>query len=298
MSHSAFKKSIIRFGTTARRLHANGMKYKEIASTVGIYPSVLSEILNKLIPQIDQNPSIDIREAFADIRIISFKTLHQKIDLLVTKIESIDIEAHHVDQHLLQAMSKQFMESTQPSTMSYIQGIYDCYYVSSNGYRVKREPLMIRCKPNLSYALVSKGNILSDSLYEGEVYCSNSQLLTMQLLEKKGLTVDHFIAHILLPPSFSIPCQMLKGMSISLSNSVTPIARKVVLDRITKRVNIDDYNALETTYFDINDDHNPIVRYLYDMTSILEYMPVPQSKHSTDDLEKEKLISSMIQLKN
>ena len=182
-----------------------------------------------------------------------------------------------------------------PEIMKDLEGIYYCYYLSSFGYRIKKEPLLISYDAiNHSY-MVRKGNDQSFARYYGLGYVSNHHTFSIQIKEVDTLISDHFIAHFHLPPFYANNLNMLKGISISMSNSYLPISRKVILHRCSNTVQLERYNDMETFFYEEGASEDMIVNYLQASKSFMEYIPIPHPEYDIEDLNKEKQVSGIIE---
>ena len=139
--------------------------------------------------------------------------------------------------------------------------------------------------------IVQKGNQNSHATYQGMGYVANQHIFTIHLKEIGTLIPDNFIAHFHLPPPYEKSFQILKGISISMSNSYLPISRKMILHRIPKEEA--NHYEQETTHFfedgeEILTKDQPIIQYLRQSTNHLEYIPIPHPNYDIDDLRKER----------
>lgn len=266
-----------------------GWSKKKVANELSIFPSVLSVITNRLVQEIQlliQNnnttPS-DVAKVFSSINNISEKNLRQRIDGYIHLLQEINARPPRENQD---SYLQSFIANTPFEKLISFCGTYDCYYLSSFSYTIKKEPLFMTYDRQNANILVQKGNKIGPTMLKGVLYTTNSQVLTIQMLEKETVVADQFIAHFILPPLYS-NIEMLKGMSVSVSNSYLPISRKVILKKVSDTVDYARMDSIDTVFFKREELSDPIVNYLYAEKSYLEYYHTPHPNFDESDLEKE-----------
>ena len=198
-------------------------------------------------------------------------------------------------QQISGAKNKAKKEEVPQDIMKMLEGIYACYYLSTFGYRIKKEPFLIMRKAFDDNYLIRKGNKVGPSRYEGLGYVPNDHILSIQLQECDTLIRDNFVAHFQLPPFYSSAMDMLKGFSISMSNSFLPISRKVILQRVSKDIDEEFYDAIETKFYEEGEaDNNPIINYLRSNPCYMEYVPIPHPTYKQEDLASEQKITEIV----
>lgn len=278
------------------KLTREGFKQKDIAKKLKIYPSAYSAMVNIIFPKIAQlsskSGSVSIEKrvsaSFKLVNNVSERKVRQYIDDYLEILQNFQQQENETPQYFSATQRLQHLIQNSPvDILKELQGIYDCFYVSSFGYKVKREPFMIKLNASKQFLEVKKGNALSPATYSGFLYKTNEHLLTIQLFEDGTIHKDHFLIHLCLPPSYTDSFDFLKGISISMANSFFPISRKIILKRISQTVNYEDYEALETIFFEKEQsaDHK-IVKYLYE-NELIEYVPIPRPNYDESDLQKE-----------
>ncbi|MEM1319204.1 MAG: hypothetical protein AAGG75_03050 [Bacteroidota bacterium] len=284
-----------------KELLDKGLKNKEIAKVLGIYPSAYSSLINKVLQpllQLDiqqKDAANTIRHLFEQVNNISETRTRKRLPQYIEKLEALRVELNHVPQTDLNHYIKQLILSSPPEIMKHLQGVFDCYYLSSFGYRIKREPFLIQYSNRRQQYIIRKGNERSLAQYQGFGYLSNHQTFTIQMQEMDTLIPDNFIAHFHLPPSYTTTMNMLKGISVSMSNSYLPISRKVILHRLSPATTLKDFHQLETQFFEENEEpDNTILNYLRASTSFMEYVPIPHPEYDVEDLVTEKKVLGAI----
>ncbi len=280
-------------------LLGKGLKSKDIAKALSIYPSAYSSLINKVLPQIKQlRPPVSdetIHQIFATVNNVSATRTRKKLPVFIDQLEELCQQSVQARSQNRRSYVDTLIHNSPARIMKLLKGTYACYYLSSFGYRIKREPLMISYSPINQSFLIRKGNNHSPAQYEGMGYVSNNHLFTIQLQEAHILTPDNFVAHFHLPPSYSDSLNMLKGIAISMSNSYLPISRKVILHRLSGSTKMSEYEQLETTFFQEDEGKEEgIIQYLRDGASFMEYVPIPHPNYDVSDLQKEQQVVRLV----
>lgn len=278
-----------------------GIKHKEIASTLDMYPSAFSALINNALEPIVREAQGDgiteerIKAIFDQVNNVSEVKTRRRVQEYLQRLETLKLQLFEEGEKKPLNYIDELVTNSPGETLRLLEGVYHSYYISSFGYRVKREPFLIRYDARQKTYSVRKGNQQSPAWYEGFGYMSNNHLFTIQIAEKNTLSIDNFLAHFHLPPLYAQTMEMLKGISISMSNSNLPIARKIILHRVNNYRSMADFNALETVFFGEQEgEEDPIVQYLRGQTSFIEYLPIPYPDYALQDLVKEKKVKELI----
>ncbi|NRB50033.1 MAG: hypothetical protein HRU41_20320 [Saprospiraceae bacterium] len=284
-----------------RFLKEAGIKNKEIAHALDMYPSAFSALINNVLSELVQNgqqgplTEQEIKAVFHQVNNVSELKTRRRIQEYLQKLETLKLQLFEVREHKPLKYIDNLINGSPGEILRLLEGVYHCYYISSFGYRVKREPFLIYYDARQQTYRVRKGNKKSPAWYEGFGYMSNNHLFTIQIAEKNTLAIDNFMAHFHLPPLYAETMEMLKGISISMSNSNLPIARKMLLHRVGNFSSLDDFNQLETVFFKKEEgNENEIVRYLREQVSFIEYLPIPYPDYAPQDLVKENKVKELI----
>ena len=300
-NEQSFISQLNKFQTLISLLDKAGMKKKDIAKYLGIYPSAYSSLTNVVIikaldNKTDINEKQRIKTAFAEVNNVSEKRIRQELPNYIRKLEML----HEETLSTLSARESTYVEELLHATPSKIAekliGIYDCFYISSFGYRIKKEPFMIRpSKTNHSYHVL-KGNDQSPACFKGFLYMSNTHVFTVQLQEIGTINPDNFIVHFVLPPSYSESLHFLKGLSVSMSNSYFPISRKILLKKVSTDINMEKYHQRPTRWYERDEikQLSDIGLYLSQTNALIEYIPIPQPAFDERDLKKELEINKIL----
>lgn len=292
------------FLSNYEELRALGLTNKEIANHLKLYPSAFSTLINKvLIPlsklELREKNESNITQAFDSVNNLSKTKVMSSISEYCYSLNEMlkqVLYSRSNDPLSNGSLLDNLIKGSDLFQLKRLEGIYDCYYISSYNFLVKREPLAVYYSDDDSSFLVRKGNELSQSSYSGICYLNNPLLVSMHLLENSSTSTDNFIAHFQMPHSAVVNFDLLKGVSISMANSYLPIARKILIRRISNSYNHEDYELLPTVFYEKQDSKSKeaIISYLYNHTSVLEYIPVPQPTYSSIDLTIEHKISTLL----
>lgn len=273
--------------TRHRQLRESGWKQKEIAARIGLRPSAYSNLVNKVLPRLvsETQPSPKhFTTTFKTVNNLSEITFRKDIDKYLAGLQELTNAAKKASQ------SNNFITDLQRETpcqlLKKLAGTYHCYYISSFGYRIKREPFKIYHNESGNGLHGLKGNILSSSRYEGFAYMSNPQILTFHLQEQDVLIPDHFIIHFSLPPLYDSSINMLRGISTSMSNGYQPISRQIILQKIPDEFNVTPFLEMTTEFYERTDDYaHPILNYLSKSKGYLELVSTPRPSYNVEDLQ-------------
>ncbi len=269
-----------------------GMKKKQIAQYLELHPPVLSSLMNNIVQKIanleleEADISLAIQNAFNSVNNISEYKIKRNIDSYIEKLKEIEISQLRIKNDPVNRLLD-IINSAQNKYLKGLNGIYHCFYISSSGYMVKREPFMLKLEDE-NKLIAYKGNKNSTYRYSGFGYLSNKDILTVQLIEDDSLHPDHFLMNFHLPPSAEF--SSLRGISLSMSNNYMPISRKIILQKIDINISLTEYNLMDTSYYPPDRNHNEngvIIEYLYQHQSHMECLPIPQPSFDDKDLVKE-----------
>ena len=296
-----FHQQVNEFLKLAADLHKAGLKKKEIARYLDIHASAYSTLVNNIFAEIAKyapnSPALNnkIAALFNNVNNVSERKVRQKIQSFIDRLEQLKSEVKDEQFNRSKSYIEGLVEDSPVEILEKLVGIYECYYVSSFGYRVKCEPFMITKKKNEPRFMAYKGNKLSPGSFAGFLYVSNNHILTVQMLEEGTISKDHFIIHFILPPTYQQSLSFLKGISVSISNAYFPIGRKVVLKKINASPSFEAYEKMETNFFEDEipvDDR--IINYLRTSNSLIEYIPIPHPSFDERDLQKELAVREVL----
>lgn len=275
-----------------RKLRASGWKQKEIAAKIGLRPSAYSNLVNKVLPAIStaRKSRSDFSAIFKSVNNLSEITFRKEVDNYLAELDELSFEALSSQEDVV--FLNKLINNTPFELLRKLTGLYHCYYISSFGYRVKKEPFKIYRSEGKSQLRATKGNEKSASQYEGFAYMSNPQLLTFHLQEKSTLIPDHFIIHFSLPPLYDESINLLKGISTSMSNGYQPISRQIILQKLEFADLNEPYDQIETKFYERGQSYDdPILNFLSNTVGFLECVSQQRPTYSHEDLQDKALVS-------
>jgi len=289
-------KDVNRFIEICRKLKLAGYKKKDIASVLDIPAPVLSSLLKTVLPSIAQlradNPAYENEEviagAFLMVNNLSrtkiVKRLPSDIVTLTNLLENNDFKRDEKSGYL--NFIRRQAEFSFNHISKHFQGIYYFYYLSSDTDQVKADPFMI--KPNIVEKIVEvyKGNEQSSVRCFGIALLNNNHTINMQLAENHESPEEYM--QILLSLPFIRNVDYLRGIFSNLNFARQPIARKVVLHKISNQCDSELFNSLTAKRFSLTDLEIPeIGRYLYSAYGKTECYAIPKPCFNFEDLDLE-----------
>jgi len=169
----------------------------------------------------------------------------------------------------------------------YFQGIYYFYYLSSDTDELKGDPFII--KPNILEKIVEvyKGNSKSSVNYFGIALLNNNHTITIQLAEKNDSPEEYIQLVVSIP--FIRKVEYFRGIFSNLNFARQPIARKVVLHKVSELCEWEIFDALPVKQFSRNDEEKipQIERYLCAEFAKIECYALPKPTFKFTDLDEE-----------
>jgi len=241
-----------------RKLKQAGYKKKDIASVLNMPAPVLSSLIKTVLPAISQISTelskeeieTEMSDAFVMVNNLSrtkiAKRLSADIVVLSNLLENNDLVRTEKSGYL--NFIKHQAEFSYNYISKYFYGIYYFYYLSTDNYQIKADPILIR--PNIVDRIIDvyKGNSHSSVKYFGIALLNNNHTLTMQLAENHESPEEYIQIVLSLP--FIRQVDYLRGVFSNLNFVRQPIARKVVLHKISDQYDFEFFNSLEVKRFD------------------------------------------------
>jgi predicted transcriptional regulator len=296
-------KDVNSFIEICKKLKQAGYKKKDIANVLDIPAPVLSSLLKTVLPSISQIdtgiPIKEIEEVVADAflmvnnlsRTKIVKRLPADIVTLTNLLDNMDFKRHEKSSYL--NFIRHQAEFSYNYISQYFQGVYYFYYLSSDTDQLKAEPFMI--KPNIVERIVEvyKGNEQSSVRCFGIALLNNNHTINMQLAENHESPEEYM--QILLSLPFIRQVEYLRGIFSNLNFARQPIARKVVLLKISDQSDYDFFNSLPVKRFSSPSDVDipEIGRYLYAVHSKTECFAIAKPCFNFVDLDNEILVGNL-----
>lgn len=303
-------------------VNIKGYKKKEIAKELGLAFPAFSGLCNTVLPEVaklrvrivgmddgkavnkavniaenkavnlevpaeitDNEVYLKVREAFGLVNNLSMSKITASVSVMNGKMEEMmsGSRKEYAKGDIFSVLRKQ-AEQSYPYIAENIQGLWKCFYYSSNKEMVKGEPFLIRADKMNKTMEVYKGNRTNSISYYGTAYLSGSHTLTVSMAER-GLRVEESLLMY-----FSIPLvneiNMMRGTFLSLSYARQPIARRVVLKRVSDDCDFDAFDSIQSAYSFSGEDRK-IAEYLCSQGGIIRNIQIFNPSFDEDDLEKE-----------
>lgn len=275
-------------------LRNNGVKMKEIADRIDMAPSVLSALYSSVLPayiNLIRTHTADeaLDEALALVNNVSKKRLLNNIEsmrLLLLEMEPEQSAENENGNPLIKLLGKEMKASVQDAAN--YAGTYLSYSLSSSTDSLKIEPYLI-C-PAESGEYVKVGMISAyNSVHWGSGIISNHQNSYLMFNERDEPQFAPVTIYLQLP-HYEFP-SMLKGLYLCLDYNHNPIARRIVLAKLSDSTNVDEFLKMEGSLVPKN-ELTPELEAYYNYTcqegDYIKTCSVPSPKLDITDLEREK----------
>ncbi len=282
------------------KLNNKGMLKKDIANELNMPASAFSSLVKTVLPAIQKIKTNDskmkerIDEAFelsnnlSKNKIVS--KLNEYIELLTNILNNpIDIKSQKDYFDLLRVQSEMSFETIKRHYL----GVYDCYYLSSNYNKLKREPLLLTLNQNRMISVV-KGNDNSHRKYFGSALITNNHTLTLMISDDNDSPMENLVYNLSIPSTRE--CNYLRGIFSTTTYAHQPISRKVVLIKRNDINNITDFGNIETEYYNNIEEceTKEIYNYLIARGAKTECLHIPNPTSAIEDLNMEIEIEKLI----
>lgn len=280
----------------SENLIKKGYKKKEIASAIELQAPVFSSLYKTIFPRIVKIDLIsssteverEIDSAFNLVNNLSKSRIMSSIDIYINKFKKLSktSKSETVQFDYIKNLKKH-AEFNYNYIKKYYEGIFYFYYVSTDSYSIKRDAFMI--KPNFVNKSVEcfKGNNNSRVRYYGISTMIGTHILNLHLAEKDLDPNEYILVNISLPSIRDV--EFFRGIFTNLTYSRQPIARKVVLTKVSNISDESEFEKLDILYYKDSE--------LSQISEISNYLSTPDAKtechlvnhpsFSVKDLEKE-----------
>ncbi|MEI7524458.1 MAG: hypothetical protein WCJ95_09025 [Mariniphaga sp.] len=289
-----------------RKLKQAEYKKKEIATILDIPAPVLSSLLKTVLPsiaKISESLSTEEREtaiasAFMMVNNLSRTKIEKRLPNDISKLTNLtdnkDFKRIHKSGYL-NFITKQ-AELSFEYIAKHFQGIYYFYYLSSDTDQLKGDPFII--KPNVVEKIVEvyKGNTQSSVNYFGIALLNNNHTITIQLAENHESPEEYLQVIVSLP--FIRKVDYLRGIFSNINFSRQPIARKVVLHKVSDQCEWKLFNAMDVKRLSSESASEipEIERYLCSDNSRTECFAISKPSFTLSDLDDEIRLSREVKL--
>lgn len=299
-------KHSVGFLEICHKLKQAEFKKKDIARVLEIPAPVLSSLLKTVLPSIaaintnipGENIEAQISDAFLMVNNLSRTKIEKRLPGDIAKLTSL-------------LENKDFKRAEEPGYLSFLRkqselsfnyiskyfaGTYYFYYLSSDTYQLKGDPFLI--KPNFADKIIEvyKGNAQSSVIYFGIALLNNNHTITFQLVENHDSPEEYLQIIVTLP--FVRKVDYLRGIFSSLNFARQPIARKMVIHKVSEQIDPDQFNQLPVKRFNSENaiDIPEIERYLITEDAKIECFAVSKPTFNFSDLDNEIKIKNEISI--
>lgn len=266
---------------------------KDVANRIDLAPSVLSALYATVLPDYCQELEISghydaLEHALAQVNNISKKRLLSKLDSILEQLADFNPEikikesSHPFIHQLLSEMNHR---STQKS---HLEGIYLGYSISSSEEAMKIEPYRIFRSENASQLGIARKSVFG-AMHEGLGILQKHQVLYGLFNEVQE--PDFALVSLYLQLPFSEKPSMLKGLYMSLDYNKNPIARRIVLIKVSDETSPEAYEAHEARLVlgnEISPEEKVYFDYSCERSDSLRMCAIPAPKMDERDLISEK----------
>lgn len=277
-----------------------GYRKKDVAALLETPAPVFSSLFKTILPILaeispeDSNPEEKIQFAFSQVNNMSSSKTLQVLEGYVSRLEvAVNKNLIQQDQDYFSLVKSQARDSFD-FIKEYYEGLYEFYYVASDQDLVKREPFLIRANLIDKVIEVRKGNKLSSSLYyKGIAFLSAHHTLTCQIAEVNDNPQEHIMLHLSIP--FIRKAEFLRGIILALNYACQPLARKVIIKKVTSKWEDFCYDEIESKHYqpDNSEEIKEIHQYLTTNERV-ECFSIPNPKFNLLDLIQELKVGEQI----
>jgi hypothetical protein len=286
-----------RFIQICLKLKQAEYKKKDIASFLDLAAPVLSSLLKTVLPaiaKINSNRPADeiekaISEAFILVNNLSRTRIEKRLPTDIIKLTKLLEDRNYKRKEKSGYLN--FIRNQAELSYEYIakhfEGIYYFYYLSSDTDQLKGDPFIIKGNAVDKIIEVYKGNTQSSVNYFGIALLNNNHTITIQLSEQHDSPEEYLQIIVSLP--FIRKAEYLRGIFSNLNFARQPIARKVVLQKISDQSEWKLFNSLPVIRLLANSESEipEIERYLCAEEAKTECFAVPRPNFLLRDLDLE-----------
>ena len=287
---------IIQINELLTKARKGGIQMKQLAEAVNVSPSVLSAFYRTVIPAFkDSITKMKSEEAleysFSLVNNISksrFIPFLPNIILAVEEIMQQGLSEVKCDDKRFFNNFIQTVQNSQNTTHN-IEGTYMTYSISSSEKSMKCEPMIISRTSSsmIKVSRLSTHNIIQ----EGFGIVADHQSLTIILNEAKYPKYYPLTMQINIPMCFNP--KIYRGVFMALDASSHPIARRMILHRLSDRASSSELQLVKAELLsqaDITPELMDYFEYLSDRNDLLRVSVIPEPTADVRDLKIEKKI--------
>lgn len=278
-----------------KRLKQDGVKMKDIASTIEWTPSVLSGLYATVLPAFAElyaggmNFDRALDEAIYKVNNISRKKLLSNVDSLYDLLtETMQATTPRVGKKIpfLKLMAAQSRLSTQKSAR--LEGTYMSYSCSSSVRTLKAEPFYLTHAGEDGHLACGRKSV-HGFVREGIAIVKEQQILYILLNAFSEPNLSLVTVYMQLP--FLEEVQLLKGLYLVPDYNQNPIARRIVFVKLSNTYDATEFSGLNARLIppeEFTGIEKEIFDYTCELTDSLKMCSLPSPKLDLRDLQAEK----------
>jgi len=229
---------------------------------------------------------VDVESLLAEYKIYLNKTANNKKLQKQLNKKNIILPQNNILPDWLIAYTSNFKTSLKKLNINYA-GTYWCYFHTLEKNEIQETPLLIR-RNEENYYDVYLGNSNSDYSYKGGLIKINDNIISCHLISSLKNIQENMLITLSIP--FSNNWSYIKGIGVALNTLQQPNANKLILTKISDKQDLQEFEKLNTTYYNVNNCPAHIDKHVFEY---LRYYSqnrldcLPQKKYDFSELIKE-----------
>ncbi len=283
-----------------KELKKNGVKMKDVAEKLGFPPSVLSALSSTVLPTYEKSlESMPHEEAFnyaiAMVNNVSKRRLLENLSNLHDNVMNYGIQEMPLNTHAVPYLNRFIQEASHANTIKgKVDGIYMSYSQPSTHGLLKMEPYMLQTTEEGKHIVAKRVNT-SGSMHQGFAIFKEHKALHIMFNESN----DNFFAPVcvMMQLPFVEDYHIIKGLYLSFDVASNPIARRVVLQKISESTDMETFlsTAPQLIPLDqLSEEQAIFANYACCYEDALRMCSVPSRGGDTEMLKKEKEILALL----
>ncbi len=294
------KEQLITLLHSIENLKKQGVKMKDIAQAIDFAPSVLSAVYSTVLPSFmdglhrELSPEKALDYAISQVNNVSKRKLLSNLDRVLEVLA--DFQVNTIPASAIAYLGYLERQARGSGAIKgKLDGLFLSYSQSSASHRtLKVEPYLFSTSEDGRTVMVKRTNT-SGSVHEGFAVVKEHKALHLFFNEAD----DSFFAPVttMLSLPFSENYNILKGLYLCMDVANNPIARRIVLKRISSDTSQELFSQTPSHVMDVasvEGDMKALADYLCTPQDALRVGSVPSSGCLNEDLINEKKILSLL----
>lgn len=242
------QEKLILFYRQLKEVREAGILMKEVSDVIQLQPSVLSALYTTVLPtyleQLDKlGHERALEHSLSLVNNVSRKRLLSNIDLMMQNLSDIPLDREQ-NKNSAQFLNQLLGEvNLSFGRMGNLEGMYYSYSLSSSEKAMKIEPVYITQSSDRSHIKVGRLSVYQ-AIHEGVGLIQEYQTLYILFSEAKLSQFALVTMYIQLP--FHDSPSLLKGIYLTLDYNKNPIARRIVLKKVSDTYSVNDFANLKS----------------------------------------------------